>query len=65
MGTLIQLVCWILFGFIGYTIAEKLNREHGANFDSKIWAGIGFLFGLMGICCLYGYAYFKLRKGDK
>lgn len=65
MSTLIQLVCWILFGFIGYNVAEKLNRDHGGNFDSKIWAAIGFLFGFIGICCLCGYAYFKLRKDDK
>lgn len=65
MGTLIQLVCWLLFGLIGYKVAEKLNRDHGGNFDPKIWAAVSFLFGLIGICGLCGYAYFKLRKGGE
>lgn len=65
MATLIQLLCWLLFGFIGYKTAEKLNRDHNTNFDSKIWAAIGFLFGFIGICGLCGYAYFKLRKDNK
>lgn len=65
MVLLIQLLCWVLFGFIGFKAAENFNENHGTNFDPRIWASIGFLFGVFGIIGLVGYAYFKTRKVDK
>ena len=65
MVLLIQLLCWILFGFIGFKSAENFNENHGTNFDPRIWASIGFLFGVIGIVCLVCYGYFKInKKGD-
>ena len=62
MAIVIQLICWVLFGFIGFKFAEKINNEHDMNFDPRIWAAIGFLFGLIGLAILIGYAYFKIKK---
>lgn len=64
MELLIQLVCWVLFGYIGYTVAEKLNNEKNMNFDPRLWAVIGFVFGVFGLVGLGVYAYFKLNKKD-
>lgn len=67
MEALIQLIAWIVFGIIGFKMAEKYNEKHNADFDPKIWAAIGFLCGLFGLAGLAIYAYFKLnyKKGDE
>ena len=62
MEILIQIVCWALFGYIGFKLAEKLNNEYNTTFDPRIWAAIGVLFGLIGLGCLAVYAFFKIRK---
>jgi hypothetical protein len=65
MEMLIQLIAWLLFGFIGFRWAEKLNVEHGMNFDARIWAAIGFLLGLIGLAGLGIYGHYKIRhKGE-
>lgn len=65
MVLLIQIVCWVLFGYIGFKMAEKFNDENNMNFDPRIWASIGFLFGVIGLVCLVCYGYFKInKKGD-
>ena len=65
MALLIQLLCWVIFGFIGFKAAENYNEKYDVNFDPRIWASIGFLFGVFGILGLICYAYFKTRKVGK
>ena len=62
MEFLFQLLVWALFGYLGYKIAEKLNMEHNMNFEPRIWAAVGFVFGLIGLGCLGVYAFFKIKK---
>lgn len=65
MALLIQLLCCVLFGYIGFKMAEKFNDQDNMNFDPRIWASIGFLFGAIGLVCLVCYGYFKInKKGD-
>lgn len=46
-------------------MAEKFNDQDNMNFDPRIWASIGFLFGAIGLVCLVCYGYFKInKKGD-
>jgi hypothetical protein len=61
MTTLIQLISWLLFGFIGFRLAENLNDKYNMEFDSKIWAALGFLLGVFGLLGLGVYAYFKIK----
>jgi uncharacterized membrane protein YfcA len=68
MEVLIQLACYLLFGFVGFKAAENLNEKHGLTFEPRIWAAIGFLFGIFGIAGLGCYAFFKInceKKGDE
>ena len=65
MALLIQLLCCVFFGYIGFKMAEKFNDQDNMNFDPRIWASIGFLFGAIGLVCLVCYGYFKInKKGD-
>lgn len=65
MALLIQLLCWVIFGFIGFKAAENYNEKYDTNFDPRIWASIGFLFGVFGLVGLLCYGYYKIKKGDK
>lgn len=62
MEVLIQLVCWVLFGYIGYKVAERLNNEYNTSFTPGIWACVGVLFGFIGLLVLCVYAFFKIKK---
>ena len=62
MELLVQLLCWVLFGYIGYKVAEKLNNEYNTSFEPRIWAAVGFVFGLIGLGVLGIYAFFKIKK---
>lgn len=62
MEILMQVISWVLFGFISFKVAEKLNGEYGTNFNPGIWAAIGVLFGLIGWAILGFYAFFKIKQ---
>ena len=62
MEFLIQLVCWVSFGYIGYKVAEKLNNEYNTSFTPGLWACVGVLFGFIGLLVLGVYAFFKIKK---
>ena len=62
MEFLIQLVCWVLFGYLGYKVAEKLNNEYNTSFSHGLWECVGVLFGFIGLLVLGVYAFFKIRK---
>ena len=65
MELLIQLVCWVLFGYIGYKVAENLNEKHSMDFNPRLWAVIGFIFGVFGLVGLGIYAWIKLHNHNK
>lgn len=65
MEFLIQLVCWVLFGYIGYKVAEKLNNEYNTSFTPGLWACVGVLFGFIGLLVLGVYAFFKIKNNNK
>ena len=65
MELLIQLLCWIVFSFIGFKAAEIFNEKYNMNFEPRIWASIGFLFGVFGLGGLLCYGYYKIKKERK
>ena len=64
MELLVQLLCWVLFGYIGYKVAEKLNNEYNTSFTPGLWACVGVLFGLIGLGVLGVYAFFKIKNNN-
>lgn len=62
MELLVQMVCWVLFGYIGYKVAERLNNEYNTSFAPEIWACVGVLFEFIGLLVLGVYAFFKIKK---
>ena len=68
MELLIQLVCWVLFGYICYKAAENLNKKYSMEyiyFNPRLWAVIGFIFGVFGLVGLGVYAWIKLHNYNK
>lgn len=65
MELLIQILCWVVFGFVGFKIADNFNEKYNMNFEPRIWASISFLFGVFGLGGLLCYGYYKIKKGDK
>ena len=65
MELLIQIVCWVLFGYIGHKVAESLNEKYSMDFNPRIWAAIGFIFGVFGLVGLGVYAWIKVYNHNK
>lgn len=65
MELLIQLLCWVMFGYIGYKAAEILNEIYSMDFNSRLWALIGFIFGIFGLVGLGVYTWIKLHNHNK